>query len=162
EIADGLTLGPSPLGGDPATDQGLLWMRDFQTAVNLGLAVRLTISAAQHGNGFVRVVVFGLKSRLAPAQAALRFGQALDAHHYTAGIEVLPHGTPTNNADGVKSGYRTQDPGFTDSFAVERDAPRTPSADGRCDGDRLAKALGIASSHFAFVKGAEGRHDDIA
>jgi hypothetical protein len=162
EIADGLTLGPSPLGGDPAKDHGLLWMRDFQTAVNLGLAVRLPISAAQHANGFIRVVVFGVKSRLAPAQAALRFGQALNSHHYTDGIEVLPHGTPTNNADGVKSGYRSQDPGFADSFAVERGAPRTPSAQGGCDGDRLATALGIASSHFAFVKGAEGRHDDIA
>src|SRR5207245_7061831 len=69
---------------------------------------------------------------------------------------------PTDNADGVRPGYSTKDPGFTRSFAVERGAPRAPSADGRGDGDRLAAALGIAPSHFAFVDGADGRHDDVA
>jgi hypothetical protein len=160
EIADGLALGPSPAGGDPTTDEGLRWMRDFQHAVDLGLAVRLPISTTQRSGGFTRVMVFGVKSRLAADKGAQRLAQALDAHHYTDGIEVLPHGTPTNNADGVKAGYRTDDPGFAVSFAVERGAPRTPSADGRADGERLAGALGLAASHFAFVRGSDGRHDD--
>jgi hypothetical protein len=161
EITDGLALGPSPSGGDPAVDDGLAWMRDFSRAEELGLAVRLPISAAQHGNGFTRVMVVGVKSRLAPAQSALRISQALDAHHYTNGIELLPHGTPTNNADNVKAGYRSSDPGYERSFAVERGTPLTPSADGRADGDRLAAAFGVATSHFAFVRGSDGRHDDV-
>lgn len=160
EIADGLTLGPSPAGGDPATDEGLRWIRDFQHAIDIGLAVRLPISAAQQSNGFTRVMAFGVKSRLPADRGAQLLAQALDAHHYTDGVELLPLGTPTNNADGVKAGYRTADPGYVASFAVERGAPRTPSADGRADGDRLAGALGIAASHFAFVRGSDGRHDD--
>jgi hypothetical protein len=131
EIADGLTLGPSPSGGDPASDETLRWLRDFQHAIDTGLAVRLPISAAQRSNGFTRVLVFGVKSRLAPEQAAMRLGQAIDAHHYTDGLELLPLGTPTNNAEAAKSGYRSKDPGFALSFAVERGTPRTPSADGQ-------------------------------
>jgi hypothetical protein len=160
EIADGLALGPSPEGGDPATDENLRWMRDFQKAVDAGLAIRLPISAAQRATGFTRVIVYGVKSRLAPDQGAQRLAQTIDAHHYTDGVELLPHGTPTNNAENVKAGYRSDDPGYTISFSVERGAARTPSADGRADGDRLAAALGMPSSHFAFVRGSDGRHDD--
>src|SRR5581483_6502089 len=160
EIADGLTLGPSPKGGNPATDPGLKWMRDFNEAVTLGLGVRVPLTPAQAASGFARVLVVGIKSRLDPATAASRLGSVLDAHHYTDGMALLPIGTPTNNSDGVKSGYTTDDPAYATSFAVERGAAMTPSADGRGNGDRLARALGINASHFAHVSGADGRHDD--
>ena len=160
EIADGLALGPSPAGGDPASDSTLRWMRDFDHAVAIGLGARLPISASQQAAGFTRVLVYGVKSRLPPPEGSGRLAQAFDAHHYTHGIEVLPLGTPTNNGEGVKSGYRTDDPGSAASFGVERGAPRTPSADGRGDGDRIAIAFGIPSETFAFVNGADGRHDD--
>jgi hypothetical protein len=160
EIADGLVLGPSPGGGDPAGDEGLRWMRDFQRAVELGLGVRVPISTQQAYAGFARVLVLGVKSRLDPSAAAVRLGDALDAHHYTDGIELLRHGTPTNNSETTKSGYHSDDPGYAQSFAVERGEPRCPSADGRGDGDRLAHAFGVAATRLAFVRGAEGRHDD--
>jgi hypothetical protein len=160
EIADGLTLGPSPSGGDPSTDPGLSWMRDFDQAVTLGLGVRIPLTPALAASGFARVLVVGVKSRLDPAAAATRLGSVLDAHHYTDGVALLPIGTPTNNSDGVKSGYTTDDPAYAASFVVERGAPMTPSADGRGDGDRIARALGIDASHFAHVSGADGRHDD--
>jgi hypothetical protein len=160
EIADGLTLGPSPGGGNPATDPGLGWMRDFDQAVTLGLGVRMPLTPAQAGSGFARILVLGVKSRLDPATAARRLGAALDAHHYTDGIALLPIGTPTNNSDRVKSGYDSSDPAHAASFAIERGQPMTPSADGRGDGDRLARALGIDPAHFAHVRGADGRHSD--
>jgi hypothetical protein len=160
EIADGLTLGPSPSGGNPSTDPGLKWMRDFDKAVALGLGVRVPLTPALAASGFARVLVLGIKSRLDPATAASRLGSVLDAHHYTDGMALLPIGTPTNNSDGVKSGYTTDDPAYATSFAVERGPAMTPSADGRGDGDRVARALGIDASHFAHVSGADGRHDD--
>jgi hypothetical protein len=159
-IADGLTLGPSPTGGDPSTDPGLKWMRDFDQAVTMGLGIRLPLTPSLAASGFARVMVLGVKSRLDPAAASTRLGDVLDAHHYTDGLELLPIGTPTNNCDGIKSGYTTQDPGYAVSFAVERGQPMTPSADGRGDGDRLARALGVDAAHFAHVGGASGRHDD--
>jgi len=160
EIADGLTLGPSPAGGDPATDPGLKWTRDFTEAVTRGLGIRAPLTAAQAKGGVARVLVVGVKSRLDPVSAAKRLGDALDAHHYTDGLELLPIGTPTNNSDGIKSGYTTSDPGYTVSLAVERGQPFAPSADGQGDGDRLARALGIDAARFAHVRGADGRHDD--
>ena len=160
EIADGLTLGPSPSGGSPSTDPGLKWMRDFDEAVTRGLGVRIPLTPALAASGFARVLVVGVKSRLDPATAASRLGSVLDAHHYTDGMALLPIGTPTNNSDGVKSGYTTNDPAYAASFAVERGPAMTPSADGRGNGDRIARALGIDASHFAHVSGADGRHDD--
>jgi hypothetical protein len=160
EIADGLTLSPSPAGGDPATDPALAWMRDFDAAVTLGLGMRIPLTPALASSGFARVLVLGVKSQLDPAVAATRLGQALDAHHYTDGVELLPVGTPTNNSEGVKSGYDSSDPAYAASFAVELGQPMTPSSDGRGDGDRLARALGVDAAHFAHIGGADGRHDD--
>jgi hypothetical protein len=160
DIADGMALGPSPAGGDPATDPSLEWMRDFNQAVMMGLGIRVPITASLAAAGFARVLVLGVKSRLDPTAAATKLGDALDAHHYTDGVELLPMGTPTNNSDGVKSGYTSSDPGYAISYGIERGQPMTPSADARGDGDRLARALGIDSVHFAHVGGAGGRHDD--
>jgi hypothetical protein len=160
EIADGLTLGPSPSGGDPSQDTALKWMRDFDAAVTLGLGIRVPLTPALAASGFARVLVVGVKSRLDPATAATRLGSVLDAHHYTDGVALLPIGTPTNSSNGVKSGYTTDDPAYAASFAVEFGQPMTPSADGGGDGDRIARALGVDAAHFAHVSGADGRHDD--
>ncbi|HSY84877.1 MAG TPA: hypothetical protein VK807_24140, partial [Gemmatimonadaceae bacterium] len=159
-IADGLALSPSPGGGDPATDPALAWMRDFNQAVTLGLGIRVPLTATLATNGFARVLVLGVKSQLDPTTAATRFATALDAHHYTDGVSLLPIGTPTNNSNGVKSGYDSNDPAYATSFAIERGPALTPSADGRGNGDRLARALGLDPAHFAHIAGADGRHDD--
>ncbi len=161
-IAGGLLLGPSPAGGNPATDPGLKWMRDFDTAVTAGLGIRMPITADAATSGFARILVYGINSQADPAAAAATLGAALDAHHYTDGLELLPIGTPTNNSDGTKSGFSTSDPAYAASFAIERGPALTPSPDGRGDGDRLARALGVDAAHFAHVGGADGRHDDAA
>jgi len=160
DIADGLVLGPSLDGGDPATDPALAWMRDFNQAVTVGLGIRMPITQSAANGGFARVLVLGVKSKLDPATAAVTLGTVLDAHHYTDGLELLPIDTPTNNSDGIKSGYTSSDPGYSTSFAIERGQPMTPSGDGRGDGDRVARALGVAASHFAHTGGGAGRHDD--
>lgn len=160
DIADDLTLGPSPSGGDPSQDPALKWMRDFNYAVTLGLGIRVPLTPAFAASGFARVLVVGVKSRLDPATAGARLGSVLDAHHYTDGVALLPIGTPTNNSDDVKSGYTTDDPAYAASFAVECGQRLTPSADGHGNGDLIARALGIDASHFAHVSGADGRHDD--
>jgi hypothetical protein len=160
EIADGLTLSPSPSGGDPVQDPALKWMRDFDEAVKLGLGIRVPLTAALAASGFARVLVVGVKSRLDPATAPARLGSVFDAHHYTDGVALLPIGTPTNNSDNAKSGYTTDDPAYAASFAVERGPAMTPSPDGRGNGDMIARALGVDALHFAHVNGADGRHDD--
>ena len=160
DIPDGLSLGPSPSGGNPSTDPALAWMRDFNQAVAAGLGIRIPIAQNAAKGGFQRVLVLGVKSKLDPVTSATTLAAVLEAHHYTDGLELLPIGAPTNNSDGIKSGYTTSDPGYTLSFAIERGQPMTPSPDGRGNGDRVARALGVAASHFAHVRGADGRHDD--
>jgi hypothetical protein len=160
DIAGGLALGPSPSGGNPSTDPALAWMRDFNQAIAAGLGIRIPIAQNAAKSGFQRVLVLGVKSKLDPVASATTLATVLDAHHYTDGLELLPIGTPTNNSDGIKSGYTTSDPGYTVSFAIERGQPMTPSPDGRGNGDRVARALGVAPSNFAHVGGADGRHDD--
>jgi hypothetical protein len=160
DIADGLVLGPSPSGGNPSTDPALAWMRDFNQAVALGLGIRIPIAQNAAKGGFQRVLVLGVKSKLDPTTSATTLATVLDAHHYTDGVELLPIGTPTNNSDGIKSGYTTSDPGYAVSYAIERGQPMTSSPDGRGNGDRVARALGVAALHFAHVGGADGRHDD--
>ena len=124
-IADGLALSASPGGGDPATDPALAWMRDFNQAVTLGVGVRVPLTPGLAKSGLARVLVLGVKSQLDPTTAATRFATALDAHHYTDGVSLLPIGTPTKNSDGVESGYDSNNPAYATSFTIE---PRT-SAD---------------------------------
>ena len=85
----------------------------------------------------------------------------LQAHHYTDGFELLPHGAPTNNTDGASSTLSSHDPSFTRLFALEQGpalCPARPTA----DGDRLARAIGIDPALLAHVSGADGGQDEQA
>ena len=159
-IADTLALGPAPGGPGLAADESMSWIADFDRAVQAGMALRIPLTAVQQ-RGFNRIVVLGLRSGLDPAAAAVRLGALLTAHHYTDGIELLPHGAPTNNTEEVKSGFTSRDPNRADLFALEQGRPLCPSRP-TADGDRLALALGISPSLLAHVRGADGGQDEQA
>ena len=88
----------------------------LQSSGPAGLGIRIPIAQNAAKGGFARVLVLGVKSKLDPATSATKLGSVLDAHHYTDGLELLPIGTPTNNSDGIKSGYTTSDPAYTVSL----------------------------------------------
>jgi len=159
-IADSLPVGPDPNGPGPATDDGMRWVVDFNRAIAAGMALRIPLTGGQT-RGFNRLVVLGLRSTLSPADSADRLAKLFEAHHYTDGFEILPHGAPTNNTEDVKSGLATKDPNFTRLFALEQGpalCPARPTA----DGDRLARALGVPPDLLAHVRGADGSQDEQA
>ena len=159
-IKDSLPVGPAPDGPGPVTDVGMQWMVDFDRAVTAGMACRIPLRAA-HQRGFSRLVVVGLRSQLDPAASAARLGALLRAHHYTDGLQLMPHGAPTNNTEDVQSGLSTRDPGFAAGYAREQGPPVCPSRP-TSDGDRLARALGVPPEVFAHVQGADGGQDEQA
>jgi hypothetical protein len=159
-IADSLAVGPVPGGPGPATDEGMRWVADFDRAVEAGMALRIPLTGAQT-RGFSRLLVLGLRSGLDPAASAGRLGDLLQAHHYTDGLELLPHNAPTNNTADVKSALATRDPNFAALFAVEQGAPLCPTRP-TSDGDRLARALGVPPGLLAHVRGADGDQDEQA
>jgi hypothetical protein len=159
-IADSLALGPAPDGPGPSSDDGIRWISDFDRAVQVGMGFRITLTAEQQ-RGFTRLVVLGLNSGLDTAQAAQRLGDLLQAHHYTDGLELLAHNTPTNNTDSVKSGLSSRDPNYAALYALEQGpalCPLRPTA----DGDRVALALNITPALLAHVRGADGNIDEQA
>lgn len=159
-IPDPLPVGPAPNSTGIGTDDGMRWVADFDRAVQAGMAFRITLSAVQQ-RGFTRIVVLGLRSTLGATNSATRLGALLQAHHYTDGLELLPLGAPTNNTQDAKSGFNTSDPNYANLFALEQGPALCPSRP-TGDGDRLARALGIAPALLAHVRGADGAQDEQA
>ncbi|MEO8630402.1 MAG: hypothetical protein ABI612_20235, partial [Betaproteobacteria bacterium] len=103
-------LGPDPndtvaaTDDQPALDEGMRWMVDFNDAEKHGMALRLKMPATIAQQGIDALVVFGVSS-LDPAAASSAIAALLDAHHYTDGLGFLRVGTPTNNSAEAPSGW---------------------------------------------------------
>ena len=162
--AVGAPITPLPLqvGLDPAVtpqatdavgvtvDPGARWMIDYSKAVAQGMAFSLIVDGGAAGTPtgsattgpatLSRLVVTGVRA----ADATTALTQLLNAHHFTSGLELIGHGTPTNNTSVAPSGFSRIDPSYARSYALEMLAPASPSGDAA----RLAAALGIAPGVF--------------
>jgi hypothetical protein len=155
-IPETLNVGPTP---GATNDDGAAWITDFDRAVQVGMAFRIDLLPSVPG--FARIVVIGLKSSLNAVDSAARIADLLQAHHYTAGLELLALNTPTNNTENVTSGLPGSDPNFEKLFALEQ-GPALVPARPTGDGDRLARALNVAPQVFAHIRGADGQQDEQA
>jgi len=155
-----LTLSPT---ADPNTvldvsgdglklDPEIIWTVDFEKAEAAGMALRVALGPDDMKLGFQRLLVLGVKSTLAPAEASTKIAALLDSHHYTRGLALVPQGTPTNNTSAGTSAYPPPDPGGASSYAVERGAPLArPDS----DGGRFAQAFGVPIEIAAHIANAE-------
>ena len=159
-ISDSLAMGPDPNGTGPTSDEGMRWVTDFGRAIQVGMAFRINLTPEQQ-RGFNRIVVLGLRSNLDVQQSAQRLSDLLQAHHYTDGLELLPHNAPTNNTEDVKSQLTTRDPSYAALYALEQGPPLCPARP-TADGDRLARALSVPPALLAHVQGADGDLDEQA
>jgi hypothetical protein len=151
KITNPLAVGPNPQATPPATpvdqptlDPAMQWMVDYSVAEAAGMALRMTLTAAQLAAGLDSLVVLGVcptnSTDTANALSAL-----LDAHHYTDGLEFLPLGTPTNNTADARSGYSSDDTGHRSTFACEIQAD--PAAfDASCNAKALGAAFGFSDA----------------
>lgn len=158
-VAERLLVGPveDPLAEDapdelaPAADVDeldmpeLRWLTDLDSALDAGMAIRITVDA-RTAAGLDRLVVVGVRADAGPTSLAGELERLLDAHAHTTGAEIAAAGRATNDAAGPPP------------------APPPPAqpADAPVDGDaqRLAMALGIDEARTAALTGA--RPDDPA
>lgn len=111
-IPPDLALSPIPLEGDEPTrledaltvPPGSEWLVDYDRAVDVGMAVTVTLAGGQAP--IERVIAVGTRASLAPSAAADELEDVLAGHRFHAGLGLVPQGTPTNNADAERSPYR--------------------------------------------------------
>jgi hypothetical protein len=131
-----ITLGP-----------GMQWLVDPDEAERVGLLV--TVPLAVPGGAVDRVLAFGVRGSLAPADAASELGALLQAHRYAEGASFVAPGTPTNNTETDRADWtarRTPAPPPT--------APSPPAAGSAADA--AATAWGIDAGGLATWPGSDG------
>ncbi len=92
----------------PPLDAELRWLVDYPAAVDVGLG--LTVPLPLPGQDVRRVLVYGVRAGLDPAESAERLAGLLRSHRYTDGVEFLAQGTPTNNTDSVRPEWSRRTP----------------------------------------------------
>ena len=118
----------------PAVDEGMRWMVDFDRAEKAGMALRLALPTPAVD---VLLVVGVAKDDRSEALAA-----QLDAHRYTDGLAFMPPASATNNTAAGRTPYQEPDPQHDKSFAREWGAAElTPGT----SADLASKAFGVGS-----------------
>src|SRR5215218_3098214 len=137
-IPDVLPTGPDPRvspadtsvnADQPAIDEGMKWMVDFDAAERVGMGIRATLPKEAAGLDFV--LVMGIRD--APGGTtdfASRLAELFNAHHYTGGLSFVPQGTPSNNTPDAPSGFSSTDPGHEASYLAEHTGPAFQPGDG--------------------------------
>ena len=87
---------------EPAVDEGMRWMVDFDRAEEVGMALRMTLPDA----GVDVLLVTGVATGDSPTALAAQ----LDAHRYTDGLAFMPPASPTNNTAAGRTPYQEPDP----------------------------------------------------
>ncbi|NUK86074.1 hypothetical protein [Streptomyces lunaelactis] len=169
QIPPSLVVGPDPAAGpddqfriengELVVPDELRWMVDFGAAVDVGMAMRVELRPGME-NGFDRLFAVGIRAGSTPAEDQAELEELLAHHHRgRSGMSILAQGTPTNNTEGVPSGFsRLDDPDLSyDRYlgAGSRlvDEPRWAT---KQDGQWLAECLGVDPAVFAAVAGAAG------
>lgn len=160
------TLFDHTSNGDIKMDPSIKWMFDFNDAVAKGMAVKIAIDYddmypdAGSTGGWDRLSVLGLRYSADASQSKTIVEELFTNHHYTEqGLEILEHGTPTNNTEDAKAGYSVfdRDPEAAQAVELGADPLFTPANDhiDKPNGQRLAEALGINPEVFHHIKGAD-------
>ena len=171
-IRPDLAVGPDPQvdqdtapeipGDQPAVDEGMRWMVDFDEAEAAGMALRIPISAQILSAGIESLFVLGAAASAAADEAAKQLSGQLDAQHYTDGLEFLRFGTPSNNTTAERSGYGAEDTGHARSFTTQSGAVEV-AIDEQSNAQRLGIALGLPGADIApvlaSVDGGSDRHE---
>ena len=135
------------------------WVNDFDTAEEMGMAIRVPLTLTEQRRGFDKILVLGVKVSANEEEGQQLLEDLLNNHHYThGGMALVPQGTPTNNTEDAKSGYTALNSKEEDLFQLELGKPilsTTTNDKKKKDGQRLADALGISYSVFEHSKYAD-------
>ena len=145
-------------GGEINMPADLRWLTDFEEAEKVGMGIRITLQNNEKNDGFDRLLVLGVKLDLNATASKQELETLLDNHHYSAGLSMVPQGTPTNNTEESKSGYASLEPGYEESFEIELGANQfttTTTHYDKADGQRIAEALGLNTSVFQHIRNSK-------
>jgi hypothetical protein len=130
----------------PPVDQSLKWLVDYAEAERLGMAVTVPLPVA--GRAVRRLVVYGVRAALAPAEGAARLARLIRSHGFTDGAEFVAQGTPTNNTDSARTGWSRRTPAGPPELAGAGTAVEASNA------GVVATALGIDPAQLGSLQGA--------
>jgi hypothetical protein len=94
--------------------QGLSWLRDFEAAVAVGMALRIALHREVQLQQSFDIFVIGLRRGEAAEDAARALAELLAAHQWTHGLDFGRRGTPTNNTDRARSAVSVSAPDLPD------------------------------------------------
>jgi hypothetical protein len=155
----GASVVPASTPGGASADPEMLWMVDFQKAVNVGMAATIPLTQSQAKSGFTTLYVVGICDA-DPAATQTTLERLLLAHRFSDGWAIVTQGTPTKNASNASSGYSSKDPNFATSFAAERQLPLANCAANGTpqgpDGSIVAESLGLAPTSVEHLQGVAG------
>lgn len=126
--------GPVPAGPDPSEGgQAMpLWMQffgpaeDVGTAENIGMGLRLPLTADMQQNGLDLLLVYGVDESGDASAGAQALSELFDAHFYSDGFSYMAPGTPTTNTGDVSSGLDQRAQAYTDGYRVQAGNHRPP------------------------------------
>ena len=137
------------------------WMVDFEAAVAVGMGVKVRdLGATDLTRPLQRVIAIGLRLADDATQGQARLEKLLEHHRFgSAGLALVPQGTPTNNTDEAAGHDRHDDADAAyDALFGAGDALPATAGDwwGRRDGEWLADGLGIGVATLDGVPHAGG------
>ncbi len=169
-VATPLYVGPDPsaqpadgihvdVNGNLVVPDQLQWLVDFERAKAAGMGIAIDLTPEQARTGFDRLIVLGLQMGTSADAGKTGLEELLNHHRSgTAGLALIPQGTPAHNTSGAGAGYtRLDDPDVT--FDDRKAAPLfTPVTDpnAKQDGQWVAEALGIDPAVVQSVHAAGG------
>ncbi|MVM41363.1 hypothetical protein GO730_32865 [Spirosoma sp. HMF3257] len=137
------------------------WLTDFSEAEKVGMAIRISLSAAEFSAGITQLFVLGVKTGADPSEGARLITMLFQNHQFKSnGMAFLPQGTPTNNLPGQPSGFNAD--GLPAAVTFANEFPVTPNQDPQSDGHRLAAALGLPVNTFDRIVHADRREGEEA
>ena len=96
------------------------WIANFDKAIQVGMAMRVTLSEPFASARFRSFDGSGNSSFVAAADHKELLEELIDNHHYSPdGMSFLPQGTPTNHTAEQRSGFSTDDAEGEASFETE-------------------------------------------
>jgi hypothetical protein len=122
------------------------WMTDFGTAVRVGMALDIPLSADV--DRIHELFVVGLRLTQSPAQNAAALAGLFTGHRFSRGFAFVPQNTPTNNSIAGGSGLPSRTERIEAAFNLER-RPRAFAPGLAANGTTAARALGVAADVFA-------------
>ncbi|MEU8359910.1 hypothetical protein AB0C27_28240 [Nonomuraea sp. NPDC048882] len=167
-IPASLTVSPDPssadkpkineVSGDLHIPADLLWLTDFDAAVEVGMGIRIPLQD-DFRDGLDRLIVFGVRQNSTPQQTAADLAGLITRQlRSSAGFGLLPQGTPTNNSEQASAGQNVLEEADAVRRAASMRTARAAPADwtAKTDGQWLAELLGIDPAALAGAANADG------